>query len=266
MANRPVPRNLGQLIDQVNCLPYNKPFPEISPEPWKILNLKELSQACSGITELLDQYPAKDYPEFTEETGATDVRKVCSAVSRIKKCPRFVPKSYKGKFGDYRDTLKKFAKQCTYLSTGRSFLQEIAMLGMNYHPEKKSRSLQAWLSIGFDPRQGTSISPKNIPVPANIAVTSEGKVDIFVSEDFETLWNTVVGLEASRIRTCQRTGCGRIFWAGRLTANCCSKKCNNTYWKSKKRSAGSTEASRKKQREYQREYRRLQEQLRRRKK
>ena len=263
MATRPIPENLEQLIDQVNCLPYNKPFPEISPEPWKILNLKELSQACSGITELLDQYPAKDYPEFTEETEVTDVRKVCSAVSRIKKFPRFVPKSYKEKFQDYRDTLKKFAKQCTYLTTGRSYLQQIAMLGMKHHPEKKRRIPEPPWKFS---KQSTSISPIDIPVQVNIAVNSEAKVMILLTEELENLGFIVTGLDASRVRTCQRTGCGRIFWAGRLTANCCSKKCNNTYWKSKKRSAGSTEASRKKQREYQREYRRLQEQLRRRKK
>ena len=56
-----------------------------------------------------------------------------------------------------------------------------------------------------------------------LRVNEKGEIEFELSPVFEALQ----GVEAARIRECQKRNCRRIFWAGRLDQPCCSTKCAN---------------------------------------
>lgn len=244
MALKPVPQELAQLIDRVNCLPrerkgiyfHDKTFPVIPLDHWNIGEyryLPRLQETCEQIMQVLKEYPEKDYPEFTTVTGANGVRQVCMDVIRMKEFPSKFPE-YKTLFSKYRQVLVDFSRTCEELSEAKRVLHIVAGLSSD--------------RFGFN----YQIDARVVNVPTNFAQTPDDRLKLFPSRLTELLLD-IEGI--SRIRICRRASCRRLFWAGRRTSTCCSTKCFQSLWKKKKSLTIDPEERRKKQRDYKRQYR-----------
>ena len=257
---RPVPKELGELIRQVNSIPSDregiKGFSDLGISTASIQTWSNLKDACETVAEWLGSYPKKDYPEFTEVASTNEVRKICAAVSKIKNLPEPVPQKDKERFQKYRTTLKDFSEKCSYLKDAKSILRTVAADIGSVHRRSSPVDVARGGRVEDDAllrdlRRSTVVSSGTVLVPTELAVDPLGKI----FEIPHPLIKMLRGVEASRIRLCLRVGCGKIFWAGREDSFACSKKCNDAAKQRLKRAKGRSEEEKEKQRIYQRERR-----------
>jgi hypothetical protein len=187
---KPVPEQLGKLIELVNLLPSEKDLRTH-------LAIEDGVSIKDALTAKENEFEQADFEQlFDKEVVRRLQKKLRHYIEREKKKSRWFPLRRAqitfASLWDLREALQTF---CHIWDSG----------------EKPALHSTEWFGNLPPSHQGI----------ARVYINDEGKAQIDAG-----LLTALEGVEVARIRRCPI--CERFFWAGRADQKACSKKCNQT--------------------------------------